>query len=263
VSSFQTVVRGTGKQLSDGDPVTSVADRPQWGVASIPDAWLVAPAHLAHEEDEPSFVEVGASCTSRPALAAAAADTADVSLVARALRRDEAALAALYAAHAPAIRRFLADLLGDPAAAADATQETFVRAFRRLDTLRATDRVAPWLFGIARNVSLEHRKARRRRGRVLVPEGSGDGEGVAAEASDGHTPEVDLLGREAARVIEGALGRLSDDRRALLLLRLDHGLAYEEIAALMGFSLAKVKVEIHRARAVLRAELSAYRGERP
>jgi RNA polymerase sigma-70 factor (ECF subfamily) len=63
-------------------------------------------------------------------------------------------------------------------------------------------------------------------------------------------------------VIHRALGRLSEERRAMLLLRLDHGLAYEEIASLMGFSLAKVKVEIHRARQILREELEAYRGGR-
>jgi RNA polymerase sigma-70 factor (ECF subfamily) len=207
-------------------------------VASIPEAWLVAPAELAREVEEARSV---------PA-------TGMESLVARALRRDEAALAALYAAHAPAVLRFLADLLGDRAAAADATQETFVRAFRRLDTLRDAERIAPWLFGIARNVSLEHRKARRRRGRVLV---SDRGEEAPAEATDGNTPESALLGREAAGAVEAALGRLSEDRRAMLVLRLDHGLAYEEIAGLMGFTLSKVKVEIHRARQILRAELSA------
>jgi len=217
-------------------------------VASIPDAWLAVPAQLAvSDEARPARDHDRAS-----ARLAAGVDP----LVARALRRDEAALAALYAAHAPSIVRFLADLLGDRAAAADATQETFVRAFRRLATLRETDRVAPWLFGIARNVALEHQRARRRRVRVLVPEG----DTPPPEAVDGHTPEAELLGREAARVTEAALQRLSEDRRAMLLLRLDHQLAYEEIAALMGFSLAKVKVEIHRARQILREELDAYRG---
>jgi RNA polymerase sigma-70 factor (ECF subfamily) len=46
----------------------------------------------------------------------------------------------------------------------------------------------------------------------------------------------------------------------VLLLRLDHGLAYEDIAELMGWSLPKVKVELHRARQVLREELSKYQG---
>jgi RNA polymerase sigma-70 factor (ECF subfamily) len=216
-------------------------------VASIPDAWLVVPALAADEDAEANIVP----------RARAAPRAAQTPLVEQAIRGDEAALAALYAAHAPSVLRFLRDLLGDAAAAADATQETFVRAFRRLDTLRTPDRVAPWLFGIARNVAREHRKARRVRSRVVT---ASEREDEAPEPADGRTPEGELLGREAARVIEAALARLSDDRRAMLLLRLDHGLAYEDIAGLMGFSLAKVKVEIHRARHVLREELSFYLG---
>jgi RNA polymerase sigma-70 factor, ECF subfamily len=203
-------------------------------VALLPDAWLASPA--------PPLAD-GDAVPARPPAAAG-------------LSRDEVSLAALYAQHAASIQRFLRDLLGDRAAAADATQETFVRAFRRIDTLREVDRVAPWLFGIARNVSLEVRKARRRHGRVVAEDEEGEADGGAEE----RTPEDELLGREAARVVEGALGRLSEDRRAMLLLRLDHGLAYEDIARLMGFTVAKVKVEIHRARQVLRAELLKYEG---
>lgn len=211
----------------------------------IPDAWFAVPAQLGAEDD-------GA----RPA-----AEARDEGVLrARARSRDEAALSAIYARHAPAVLRFLRDLIGCSAAAEDATQETFVRAFRRLDTLRDQDRLAPWLFGIARNVSLEVRKARRVRARVQAP--GGDDGAAVNDASHMLTPEAELLGREAARVIERALGRLSEERRALLLLRLDHGLAYEEIAAAMGFSLAKVKVEIHRARQILRDELEGYEGGR-
>ena len=225
-------------------------------MASIPDAWLVVPA-LAVDEDESRSGDRDRDAPSNTR----AGDATEAALLASALRGQEAALQALYTAHAPAILRFLGDLLGDRAAAADGTQETFVRAFRRLDTLRDRERVLPWLFGIARNVSLEQRKARRRRGRFLVADRGDDD--PTPEAADPRTPEAELLGREAARIIEAALSRLSDDRRAMLLLRLDHGLAYDEIAALMGFSLAKVKVEIHRARQLLRAELDAYGGDRP
>ena len=215
-----------------------------------PDAWLSVPAQLAAtEEDEPR--------PRHPSVRAV--ERAESALRARALGRDEAALSAIYGTHAPAVMRFLRDLLGCPAAAADATQETFVRAFRRLDTLHDAERLSPWLFGIARNVSLEHKRARRARARVMAPAGGEPGE-PASEGADGRTPEAELLGREAARVVERALAALSEDRRAMLLLRLDHELAYEEIARLMGFSLAKVKVEIHRARQLLRAELEAYGG---
>ncbi|MBS2033218.1 MAG: sigma-70 family RNA polymerase sigma factor [Deltaproteobacteria bacterium] len=179
---------------------------------------------------------------------------ADAELLARARAQDRAALQTLYARFSPGVGRFLRDLLGEPAAAADATQETFVRAFRKLDTLRDDARLAPWLFGIARHVYLEHRKSRRRESR----------EPVADDARvDGETPESALLGHEVAKVVAAALGALSEDKRTVLLLRIDHHLAYDDIAATMGWSLAKVKVEIHRAREVLRAALARYEEGQP
>jgi RNA polymerase sigma-70 factor, ECF subfamily len=206
-------------------------------VALIPDAWFVSPAVIADDAPEP------AKPRPRGRLASS----------------DPALLAAVYSEHGPGIRRFLQGLLGDRAAADDALQETFARAFRRMDTLRDADRIAPWLFGIARNVALEARKARRRIGRLVDPgpeaEERDDHGGVEA-----HTPEAELLGREAAGVVDRALRRLSTDRRAVLMLRLDHGLSYDDIACLMGWTLGKVKVEIHRAREVLREELSGYEG---
>jgi RNA polymerase sigma-70 factor (ECF subfamily) len=59
-------------------------------------------------------------------------------------------------------------------------------------------------------------------------------------------------------MLEGALADLSEDRRAALLMRIDHGLGYGEIAAAMGWTLQKVKNEIHRARLQLRASLAGY-----
>jgi RNA polymerase sigma-70 factor (ECF subfamily) len=174
---------------------------------------------------------------------------------------DRAALAALYSELAPAVHRFLRDLLGDDALAADALQEAFVRAFRRVETVPRGTRLAAWVFGIARNVSLELRKARGRARRVLVEEDAR----LACRVADvrARSPEAQLLDREAVIVVTRALARLPEERRAALLLRLDHGLSYDEIARAMGWSLSKVKVEIFRAREVLRATLDAYRGGVP
>ncbi len=173
-------------------------------------------------------------------------------------RCDRAALTALYGQLAPAVQRFLRDLLGDPVLAADATQETFVRAFRRVDEVPPGTRLPAWVFGIARNVSLEAHKARGRARRVMVREDPVASARVADPSS--RSPEAALLDREALEVVDRELARLNQDRRAVLLLRLDHGLAYDEIARAMGWSLAKVKVEIFRAREVLREALEEYRG---
>lgn len=198
-------------------------------MTSLPEAWAALPSELR--------VEVRPSEEEQVWSEACAGD-------ARALRR-------LYERHAPCIRRFLGDLLRDEAAAADATQETFARAFRRLGTLRDGERLRPWLFGIARNVGLEVTKARikaRRRTAPLRDEGDDD--------VDVLDPETLLLGCEVASRLGAALGKLREERRAALLLRADHGLPYEDVAQLMGWTLAKVKVEIHRARRQLRLALA-------
>lgn len=175
----------------------------------------------------------------------------------------KARLTMLYSEHGNRIHRFLRDLLCDASLAADATQETFVRAYRRLPEMTGRDganettaTLAPWLFGIARNVSLEMRRARVRANRHVDASTSAEHrEDVSAARG---SPETEYLGREALRVVNAALEELSEERRAMLLLRLDHGLSYDDIAVAMGCSLAKVKVEIHRAREVLRATMSAY-----
>ncbi len=172
----------------------------------------------------------------------------------RSVSADQARLADLYAAHGARIHRFLRDLLGDATLAKDATQETFVRAYRKLASLDPALNVAPWLFGVARNVSLELRKARARTERRFSNE--------AADSAGADCPEREYLGREALRVVAASLAQLPEERRAMLLLRLDHGLSYDDIAVTMGCSLAKVKVEIFRAREVLRAEMTNYEGGR-
>jgi RNA polymerase sigma-70 factor (ECF subfamily) len=169
---------------------------------------------------------------------------------------DRAALISMYDELAPRVHRFLRDLLGDAALASDGTQETFVRAFRRVGELPPATRMVPWVFGVARMVALELRKARGRVRRVID-----DATPLDDRARDvrGRSPEDILLDREAVTVVEAALDRLGEERRVVLLLRCDHGLAYDEIAGLMGWTLAKVKVEIFRAREVLRATLEEYR----
>jgi RNA polymerase sigma-70 factor, ECF subfamily len=169
---------------------------------------------------------------------------------------------ALHHSYARSIHRFLCNMLGNTSIARDATQETFVRAFQRLHTLESPERPAPWLFGIARNVSLEFRRARRRRRRVLDDKGLEiwEDNGPAEDASG--SPEDHAIRSEALHLVEDAIGELSHDRRTVLLLRVDHDLSCDDIAAMMGWSVSKVKVEIHRARQVLRELIQKIEGGR-
>jgi RNA polymerase sigma-70 factor (ECF subfamily) len=178
------------------------------------------------------------------------ASAVEQALAARARAGDSNAFRMIFERHAPAVRRFLYDLLRSDDAADEGTQETFVRAHRRLSSLREDEKLRPWLFGIARHVFHETLRARRPR-----PLAVNDQPPVPS-------PETLLMGHEADRVLADALSHLGEERRAALLLRIDHGLDYEEIRAIMGWSLPKVKNEIHRARLELRVRLEKYVGGR-
>ncbi len=168
---------------------------------------------------------------------AAARSGSDRELLLRAQAGNAEAFRVIFDREAPGVRRFLGDLLRDDAAADEGTQETFVRAHLRLTTLEQPEKLQGWLFGIARMVFLE--QLRRKSRDAPMPE---DGEPMRVDSAP--TPE--------------ALADLSAERRAALLMRLDHGLAYGDIAAAMGWTLQKVKNEIHRARLQLRERLASY-----
>lgn len=177
--------------------------------------------------------------------------------VKRAQAGDADAFRAIFERYAPGLRRFLRDLTRNDAAADEATQETFVRAHRRLDSLREGHKLAAWLFGIARNVLFEHRRA------LAAEVSDEDAEAVVEAVLPAPSPEALVLDRELEGALDAALAALSPPRRAALLLRIDHGLGYEEIAEAMGWTLPKVKNEIHRARLRLRATLAAHLKEEP
>lgn len=180
----------------------------------------------------------------------------EATLVARVRANEKDAFRTLFDRYGPPVWRFLRDLVDDGHFADEAVQETFIRAYDRIAQLRDDARLQGWLFGIARNVAYEHLRAQRRD----RPKGSQELEWDTLSAEESTSPEVLLLGREAESLISRALNVLSDDRRAALLMRVDHGLPYEEICSAMGWSLPKVKNEIHRARLQLRTELARLHG---
>ncbi len=180
----------------------------------------------------------------------------DGALVIKAAAGDALAFRRLYERHAPRLFRFLCDLMRNASAAEEALQETFVRAHARLGSLREPEKLRAWLYGIARLVVMEQRRARRESSL------DDDDSPITEPASRVATPEQALLGREIGQVLSVALEQLKPGRRAALLLQADHELPYDEIAEVMGWSLAKVKVEIHRARAQLRVSMSKHLGGR-
>ncbi|HEY6139476.1 MAG TPA: RNA polymerase sigma factor [Thermoanaerobaculia bacterium] len=161
---------------------------------------------------------------------------------------------ALFDEHAGTVYRFLFCLTGSADAADELAQETFVRAFQSFASFEARSAPSTWLCGIARNVALHHFRSERQRGRVFDRD-------AALERAGGQGPERDLLSRELRDAIGAALLELDEEKRTAFTLKIVQQKSYEEIAAITGAAIAKLKTDVHRARMQMRALLWRFREE--
>ena len=176
---------------------------------------------------------------------------------------DKAAFAELVSAYSPKIYNVALKLLGDPAEAEDALQETFLNAYRSIGRFEGRSSLGTWLYRIATNASLMRLRRRREAFSLDEPLELEDGELVPRQLVDWtHAPEDLLLGAEARQVMDEAIAALPDTLRATFILRDIEGLSGEETAEVLGISLAAMKSRLHRARLFLRERLSAYFAER-
>ncbi|MDA8201675.1 MAG: sigma-70 family RNA polymerase sigma factor [Chloroflexi bacterium] len=162
----------------------------------------------------------------------------------------QAFVESLFAQHHAEIYGFLARMVRDDDLAADLAQETFVKAFRALDTLESPDRARAWLFQIASRTALD--ELRRRRLIRFVP-WSGESRGTAPSAEE--TAMRARLSGEMAR----ALGRLPDRQRAALVLAEVHELTGVELAEALGVTHVAARALLSRARESLRTTLAEER----
>ncbi len=175
-------------------------------------------------------------------------------LIARARSGDTEAFHLIFDRYSRPVLSFIYDLTGESEAAEELMQETFVRAYRNLGTLRADARLSTWLFGIAKNVSREYGRARRRASRKVEL----DDAAVTELADAGMPPDDSLINKELNSVIRDALSRLDEDKRLVFTLKIFQQQSYEEIAAITGFSVAKLKTDLHRARHEMRRLIRPY-----
>jgi RNA polymerase sigma-70 factor (ECF subfamily) len=177
-------------------------------------------------------------------------------IIERARRGDDEAFRLIFDRYARPIISFIYDMVGQRELAEDLTQETFVRAHRSLGALRDDTKLSTWLFGIAKNVARESLRYRAREDhRVEI-----DDERVTMMSDSEMTPDDRLLNKELSGVIQSALGALDEDKRMVFTLKIFQQRSYEEIAEITGFSIPKLKTDLHRARAEMRRRISPYLG---
>ncbi|MFN8449336.1 MAG: sigma-70 family RNA polymerase sigma factor [Anaerolineae bacterium] len=138
-------------------------------------------------------------------------------------------------------------IMGDSHSAADAAQEAFITAYRRLNTYRGGS-FRSWLLRITTNQCYDELRRRQRRPAVSV-EDMGD---EPALPDDADTPEEVVQQRELHRAIQDCIGALNADQRVVLVLCDVEGLDYQAIADQLGAQIGTVKSRLSRARAAVR-----------
>ncbi|HSA00585.1 MAG TPA: RNA polymerase sigma factor [Candidatus Paceibacterota bacterium] len=149
-----------------------------------------------------------------------------------------------------------ARMLGNETEAEDISQEVFLRAYDHFDDLSTRPTALGWLRTVTRNLCLNHLSRYRHRW-CFFSELERENEPISSvdEWLVSDTRETDFTAFDRKQHLEKAISRLPQDQRIALVLYHFESLNYNEIAARLGISLSKVKMDIFRGRAALRREL--------
>ena len=164
---------------------------------------------------------------------------------------DQNAARSLYDAHVERVFRICYRFAGEDHLAQDFTQETFIRAFTKIDTFRGDSAFGTWLGSIATTVSLNGlRKVKRFRGRETALHDD-------LRASSGTARlEPDVKDR-----LHRAIDELPQGYRTVFLLHDLEGYTHEEIGEMLGIKAGTSKSQLFRARTRLREALADHKGE--
>jgi RNA polymerase sigma-70 factor (ECF subfamily) len=168
----------------------------------------------------------------------------DQPLVHATLRGELHAFNTLVERHGDVVFRVTARIVGSDEEAEDVTQDTFLRAFHRLERYRGEAPFRTWLLRIAHNTAVTHMT---RSGRGATQSLGAIEEDLAGAVAEG-TPAEQLERRERLARLDTKVKALSPGHRTVLVLRDIEGFSYEEIARVTDSPVGTVKARLHRAR---------------
>jgi RNA polymerase sigma-70 factor (ECF subfamily) len=176
-----------------------------------------------------------------------------LALARRMARGDARALEQVMRAYNRRLFRTARAILRDDAAAEDALQEAYLRAYGSAGSFRGESTLSTWLIRIVANEALMRRRREARRAEVLPIHPGADGE----DSMDESEGPLDRAARaEVRELLEKRIDALPDGYRAVFVLRALEELSVEETAAALEIPEATVRTRFFRARGLLRAALS-------
>jgi RNA polymerase sigma-70 factor, ECF subfamily len=164
----------------------------------------------------------------------------------------ETAFAQLFDEFSAPIYNYVLRMVSDADRAADITQDTFIKAYRKLDTLTETTSTRSWLYRIATNTAIDDMRRRRN----VTPMGT-DEPTFANRADHRPGPEAQVLARTLDERVQRALMSLRPNHRQCLLLSDLEDMSAQHIGEVMGLSYAAVRTLLCRARGEMRRALAA------
>ncbi|HEU5255201.1 MAG TPA: sigma-70 family RNA polymerase sigma factor [Vicinamibacterales bacterium] len=192
----------------------------------------------------------------------------DETLVARAAAGDDSAFEAIVQRYQERVFRLASRLTSD-SEAPDVLQDTFLQVYRHLPSFRGDSQFGTWLYRIATNAALMHRRARARRPAdsldMYLPQFEADGRHAATPAELQVASCADeMLDRQLlAQKARDVIARLPDLYREAFVLRDLEELPTAQVAQALGIESSTVRQRVHRARLMLRGYLSELVGVKP
>jgi len=172
-------------------------------------------------------------------------------LVASARKGDARAFNQLVMLHQSMAYNLAYRILGSEDAAADATQDAFISAFKAMSRVRGGSFKA-WVMRIVTNACYDQLRARQRRPTTSLDDIEGDVDHTPYLLDPSEQPDEYVERQELDRLIQSAILTLPADQRIVLVLSDVQGMNYQEIAESTGLALGTVKSRLSRARARLR-----------
>jgi len=189
-------------------------------------------------------------------------EPSDHEIVARCKRGDRRAFQLLVERYQRRVYGIAIGMLRKPEDAMDATQEAFIKVFRKLGDFKGDSSFYTWLYRIAVNACIDHCRKRARARTVEYDDGVARTEVEAAVPLSGNTrpmhPGHALQNAELNEALAAALEQLSENHRTVILLREVDGLSYEEIADVMECQIGTVMSRLHHARKNLQMALKPF-----
>ena len=169
----------------------------------------------------------------------------------QALGGDRAAFGQLVRAYERPVYNLTYRMLGNPAEAEDAAQETFLRAYSKLATYQPERKFVNWLLSIASHYCIDRLRRKSRAPQLSLEEP------LPPEwlTSDAPRPDEVVNKNQEGERVRKALDTLPSDYRAAVVLRYWYGLSYQEIAETTGSTESAIKSRLHRARRMMATRL--------